>query len=144
MKIRHNVRALLRDGEQLVFVRRGWPGGAPYRTTVGGGVEADDADLEAALRREVMEELGATIGPATELLTVTEPGARTTVVRHYFRADILTTDPGRRSGPELTDPDVGDFTPVRVPFDVSAVEALGLQPPELADYVSEYVATWAA
>ncbi|MGY5009216.1 NUDIX domain-containing protein [Streptomyces sp. 900105755] len=30
-------------------------------TTVGGGVEGYAADLEAALRREVMEELGATI-----------------------------------------------------------------------------------
>ncbi|WP_249399944.1 NUDIX domain-containing protein [Streptomyces argyrophylli] len=35
-------------------------------TTVGGGVKAEDANLEAALRREVMEEIGATTGPASE------------------------------------------------------------------------------
>lgn len=40
MKVRHNVRAVLFDGGQLVFLRRGWPGGTSYYTTVGGGVEA--------------------------------------------------------------------------------------------------------
>ncbi|MFF4314723.1 NUDIX domain-containing protein [Streptomyces sp. 900105755] len=137
MKVRHNVRAVLLDGGQLVFLRRGWPGGAAYYTTVGGGVEAEDADFEAALRREVMEEIGATIGPATEFLTLTEPGERVTVVQHYFRADVLDMDPSRRSGPELDDPDIGDFTPVRVVWDASAVRALELHPPELANYLRE-------
>jgi 8-oxo-dGTP pyrophosphatase MutT (NUDIX family) len=113
MKARHNVRAVLLDGGQLVFLRRGWPGVASYYTTVGGGVEAEDADFEAALRREVMEEIGATIGPATEFLTLTEPGEKATVVQHYFRADVLDMDLNRRSGPELDDPDIGDFSPVR-------------------------------
>ncbi|MFE1837705.1 NUDIX domain-containing protein [Streptomyces sviceus] len=58
--------AVLFDGGQLVFLRRGWPGGTSYYRTVGGGVEAEDADLEAALSCEVMEEIGATIGPASE------------------------------------------------------------------------------
>ncbi|WP_258193682.1 NUDIX domain-containing protein [Streptomyces sp. MA5143a] len=73
MKVRHNIRAVLLDGGQLVFPRRGWPGHTSYYTTVGGGVEAEDADFEAALRREVREEIGATIGPASEFLTLTEP-----------------------------------------------------------------------
>ncbi|MEU6143347.1 NUDIX hydrolase [Streptomyces sp. NPDC047081] len=64
MKVRHKVRVVLLDGDHLVLLRRGWPGGLPYWTAVGGSVESEDADLEAALRREVMEELGATIGPA--------------------------------------------------------------------------------
>ena len=144
MKVRHNVRAVLLDGGQLVFLRRGWPGGALYCTTVGGGVEADDADLEAALRREVMEEIGATIGPATEFLTLTEPGEKVTVVQHYFRADVLDMDPDRRSGPELDDPDIGEFSPVRVALDASAVESLELQPPELADYLGEHAENWGA
>ncbi|WP_371661106.1 NUDIX domain-containing protein [Streptomyces sp. NBC_00280] len=144
MKVRHNVRAVLLDGGQLVFLRRGWPGGALYYTTVGGGVEADDADLEAALRREVTEEIGATIGPATEFLTLTEPGEKVTVVQHYFRADVLDMDPDRRSGPELDDPDIGEFSPVRVALDASAVESLEPQPPELADYLGERAENWGA
>ncbi len=61
-----------------------------------------------------MEETGATIGPATESLTLTEPGGKVTVVQHYFRTEVLDTDPNRRSGPELDDPDLGNFSPVRV------------------------------
>ncbi|MFF2185425.1 NUDIX domain-containing protein [Streptomyces sp. NPDC058155] len=139
MKTRRNVRAVLLDGDHLVFLRRGWPGGSSYFTTVGGGVEPDDADLEAALRREVLEEIGATIGPVTEFLTVTEAGERVTVVQHYFRADVLEMDPDRRNGPEMADPDAGDFSPVRVALDASALAALELQPIELAAYLREYV-----
>ncbi|MFJ7046769.1 NUDIX domain-containing protein [Streptomyces sp. NPDC101112] len=142
MKVRHNVRAVLLDGGQLVFLRRGWPGGTSYYTTVGGGVEAEDADLEAALRREVMEEIGATIGPASEFLTLTEPGDKVTVVQHFFRSDVLDMDLHRRSGPELDDSDIGDFSPVRVTWDASAVQALELHPPELADYLQEHAETW--
>ncbi|MFD5895959.1 NUDIX domain-containing protein [Streptomyces sp. NPDC060366] len=144
MKTRRNVRAVLLDGDHLVFLRRGWPGGSSYFTTVGGGVEPDDADLEAALRREVMEEIGATIGPVTEFLTLTEPGERVTVVQHYFRADVLDMDPDRRNGPEMVDPDVGDFSPVRVALDASALAALELQPNELAAYLCEYVRSLSA
>ncbi|WP_329384372.1 hypothetical protein [Streptomyces sp. NBC_01716] len=36
-------------------------------------------------------------------------------------------------------PDLGEFTPVRVPLTVSAVDALALQPAELADYVRDHV-----
>ncbi|WP_435224380.1 NUDIX domain-containing protein [Streptomyces sp. Tue6028] len=142
MKIRHNVRAILLDRDRLVFLRRGWPGGPAYYTTVGGGVEADDADLEAALRREGMEEIGATIGPVTEFLTLTEPGERVSVVQHYFRADVLDMDLKRRSGPEMEDPDTGDFSPVRVALDVTALAELDLQPNELAEYLREHIASW--
>ncbi|WP_432173699.1 NUDIX domain-containing protein [Streptomyces sp. Tue6028] len=142
MKIRHNVRAILLDRDRLVFLRRGWPGGPAYYTTVGGGVEADDADLEAALRREVMEEIGATIGPVTEFLTLTEPGERVSVVQHYFRADVLDMDLKRRSGPEMEDPDTGDFSPVRVALDVTALAELDLQPNELAEYLRDHIASW--
>jgi 8-oxo-dGTP pyrophosphatase MutT (NUDIX family) len=139
MKVRHNVRAVLLHDGHLVFLRRGWPGGPSYYETVGGGVEASDADLEAALRREVTEEIGATIGPPTGILTSTDPGERVTVVRHYFLADVLEVDASRRGGPELDDPDLGDFTPVRVPLDAAAVAALDLQPPELAAWLRDYV-----
>ncbi|MFG3292437.1 NUDIX domain-containing protein [Streptomyces sp. NPDC048179] len=144
MRVRHNVRAVLLEDNQLVFLRRRWPGCLPYYTTVGGGVEPYDADLEVALRREVMEELGATIGPATEFLTLTEPGGKVTVVRHYFRAEVLDMDLNRRGGPEPDDADTGDFSPVRVTLDASVVAALELQPPELVGYLCKHAKTWGA
>ncbi|GGN39005.1 NUDIX domain-containing protein [Streptomyces fuscichromogenes] len=144
MRVRHNVRAVLLEDDQLVFLRRRWPGCLPYYTTVGGGVEPCDADHEAALRREVMEELGATIGPATEFLTLTEPGDKVTVVRHYFRAEVLDIDLNLRGGPEPDDADTGDFSPVRVARDASALTALELQPPELVGHLCEHAGTWGA
>lgn len=142
MKVRHKVRVVLLDGDHLVFLRRGWPEGSPYWRTVGGSVESEDADLETALRREVMEEIGATIGSPTEFLTVTEPGGTITVTQHYFLADLLDMRVDRRNGPELDAPDTGDFEPVRVALATPAVTALNLQPPELADYVLAHVEAW--
>ncbi|MBK3564588.1 MULTISPECIES: NUDIX domain-containing protein [unclassified Streptomyces] len=144
MKVRHKARVVLLDRGRLVFLKRGWPGGDSYFTTVGGSVEPSDADLEAALRREALEEIGATIGPATEFLTLTEPGDTTTVVQHYFLADLLDMDPARRHGPELDDADTGDFEPVRVALSRPAVAALNLQPAELADHVLRHVDAWGA
>ncbi len=89
-----------------------------------------------------MEEIGATIGPVTEFLTLTEPGERVSVVQHYFRADVLDMDLKRRSGPEMEDPDTGDFSPVRVALDVTALAELDLQPNELAEYLREHIASW--
>ncbi|MFF7334429.1 NUDIX domain-containing protein [Streptomyces sp. NPDC008150] len=145
MRVRHNARAVLLDADDhLVFLRRGWPGLTPsYCTTVGGGVEATDADVEAALRREVLEEIGGTLGPVTEVLTLTDATGPTAVVEHYYLGRLLDMDPRRRSGPELTDPDLGDFEPVRVALDPAAVDGLGLQPPELAGYVRDHLAEWA-
>ncbi|MFJ9246715.1 NUDIX domain-containing protein [Streptomyces sp. NPDC101776] len=144
MRVRHKARVVLLDHGHLVFLKRGWPGGDAYCTTVGGSVEPADADLEAALRREALEEIGATIGPATEVLTLTEPLGTTSVVQHFFLADLLDMDLERRHGPELDDPDTGDFEPVRVAMTRPAVAALNLQPAELADYVLGHVDAWGA
>jgi 8-oxo-dGTP pyrophosphatase MutT (NUDIX family) len=142
VKVRHKVRVLLLDGDHLVLLRRGWPGGEPYWTTVGGSVEPSDADLEAALRREAMEEIGATIGPLTQLLTVIETGGAVTVTQHYFLADLLEMRLDRRDGPAFVTPDTGAFEPVRVPLRATTVTALGLQPPELTAYVLEHLEAW--
>lgn len=56
--IKRNARAILLDGDELILIKRTKPGREPYWVTVGGGVEEDDATIEAALHREVFEELG--------------------------------------------------------------------------------------
>lgn len=142
--VRHNARAVLLDGDHLLFLRRGWPGLVTYFTTVGGGVEPTDASVEEALRREVLEEIGGTVGPVAEVLTLTDTAGPTTVVEHYYLGRLLALDPARRSGPELDDPDLGDFDPVLVALDPAAVAGPRLQPPELARYVVDHLAAWAA
>jgi 8-oxo-dGTP pyrophosphatase MutT (NUDIX family) len=59
---RRSARAILiDDAGKLVLIRRSRPGRAPYWTTAGGGVEESDASVEAAMRRELFEELGAEV-----------------------------------------------------------------------------------
>ncbi|WUH88664.1 NUDIX hydrolase [Streptomyces sp. NBC_00433] len=142
MKTRHKAHAiLLTDAGQLLFLQRGWPGGTPYCTAVGGTIEPDDTDLTAGLRREVMEEVGAEIGPPTPILTLTEPGPPIAVIHHYFTAQVLSLDPARRHGPELDNPDVGTFDPIQIPATADALTALNLRPPELAAYALTHLVT---
>ncbi|MEU6852437.1 NUDIX domain-containing protein [Actinacidiphila alni] len=144
MKVRHKARGFLVHRDELLLLRRGWPGGEPYCTAVGGSVEPGDADIEAALRREALEEIGATLGPAAEVLTLTEDSGATVVVQHFFLARVLTLDAGLRHGPEFADPDLGEFTLLRTPLTASAVTSLNLQPPEAAAFASTHIATWSS
>ena len=57
---RQAARAILIDDDgRLVLIKRTKPGQAPYWTAPGGGVDATDVSVEAALHRELAEELGA-------------------------------------------------------------------------------------
>ena len=56
---RRSARAILLDGDDLLLIKRTRPGQEPYWVSIGGGVEPEDATLEDAVRREVLEEIGA-------------------------------------------------------------------------------------
>lgn len=56
--MKERVRAiLLTTAGSMLVINRICPGIPPYQVLVGGGVEPEDADLEAALLREVHEEI---------------------------------------------------------------------------------------
>jgi 8-oxo-dGTP pyrophosphatase MutT (NUDIX family) len=60
------VRAVLLTGPgSIIVILRQRPDRAPYRVLPGGAVEATDPSIQAALARELREELGAqaVIGP---------------------------------------------------------------------------------
>ncbi|WP_235947342.1 NUDIX hydrolase [Candidatus Frankia alpina] len=60
--VRRAARAILIDGNgRLVLFRRTLPKRKPYWSTPGGGVDREDGSVEAALHRELAEELGATV-----------------------------------------------------------------------------------
>ncbi|OPG02496.1 NUDIX domain-containing protein [Microbispora sp. GKU 823] len=133
--VRHSVRAILFDGDDVVLFRRVRPGREPYWVTPGGGVEPTDATPEAALRRELDEELGATAGPALHVFTLAEPGRLSTV----FACRLVSLDLSRRSGPEFLEPDIGLHEVRRIrPQDV---RTLNMVPPELGEFVSANAAT---
>jgi 8-oxo-dGTP pyrophosphatase MutT (NUDIX family) len=65
---RRAARAILIDDQgRLVLIRRTKPGQAPYWTAPGGGVEDADGSVEAALHRELAEELGAEAAGASRV-----------------------------------------------------------------------------
>jgi 8-oxo-dGTP pyrophosphatase MutT (NUDIX family) len=133
--LRHSVRAILFDGDEIVLFKRTRPGREPYWITPGGGVEPSDTTLEATLRRELDEELGATAGPALRVFTIVEQNRLTTA----YVCRLVHMDLSRRSGPEFLDPENGIHEIVRVRPE--KMRELNLIPPELADFIADGAAT---
>jgi predicted house-cleaning noncanonical NTP pyrophosphatase (MazG superfamily)/ADP-ribose pyrophosphatase YjhB (NUDIX family) len=133
--VRHCVRALLLDGDELVLFRRTRPDREPYWTTPGGGVEASDAGPEAALRRELDEELGAVAGELRQVFVLAEQTPVGDYLHTFYAGRLVSMDPGRRHGPELDNPARGRYDAERVACVPEAIGALDLRPRYLADYL---------
>lgn len=129
--VRHSVRAILFDGEDIVLFKRVKPGLEPYWITPGGGVEPADTSPEMTLRRELDEELGATAGPALRVFTAAEPGRQ--LIAYACR--LVEMDLTRRSGPEFLVPGNGVHVIERVRPE--KVRELNLVPRELADFIAD-------
>ncbi|MEV6009173.1 NUDIX domain-containing protein [Streptomyces sp. NPDC051976] len=134
--VKRNARAILLDGDELVLIKRTKPGREPYWVTVGGGVEEEDDSIEAALHREVFEELGGTLDRAELVHLVTDEVEGGFGVQHIFAARLAGMDLSVRTGAEFSKPERGGYEIVRVPFTAEAVRRLDLMPPELADFVA--------
>jgi ADP-ribose pyrophosphatase YjhB (NUDIX family) len=125
------VRAILvTPGNDLLTIRRERPGQPPYWVLPGGGVEPGE-DLQAALGRELREEIAAT-AHVHSLLHVLDRGDE----RQYFylaRAGTWSAEASARSGPEFADPARGGYHLQAVPLTAEAVSAIDLKPGELAE-----------
>jgi ADP-ribose pyrophosphatase YjhB (NUDIX family) len=135
---RRSARAILIDDDgNLVLIRRTKPGVPVYWTTAGGGVEDGDASVEAAMHREIAEELGATATGASQVFLVSGPSRSGLRIQYYFLARLASLDPATRDGPELADPSRGRYDPDRVPLsdDGQALAAIDLRPPELKAFI---------
>lgn len=133
--VRRSVRAILLDeDDRLVLIKRIKPGQVPYWTTPGGGVESTDGSLEAALRRELHEELGAEADRFVQVFLFTAPVGDGVSVQHFFVCRLLELREDARTGPEFDDPSRGGYQLDRVT--IERLPAVDLKPEGLAEFIT--------
>ena len=136
MRTSNNVRAIiLNDQAQLVLLRRTRPDRPVYWVLPGGGVEDTDASLEAAMHREVFEEMGATVQIVREVVRL--PGKEPKIY-YLFLCSLLTLDPSQRNGPEFSDPDRGLFDIDLVASDSATLAQLNLRPESIKGFLIDF------
>lgn len=122
------VRAvLITEENRLLTIKRVKPGQAPYWVLPGGGVDPADASLEAALHREIREELG---GQANihSLVRVLHHDSE----RHYiYLARIQSWDFANRSGPEFREKGRGEYILAEISLTSSDLTRIDLVPSEI-------------
>ncbi|WP_411150546.1 NUDIX hydrolase [Streptomyces sp. A30] len=133
--VKRSARAILIYEDELLLIKRTKPGQEPYWVTVGGGVEDEDPTIEAALQREVFEELGGTLQSAELVHLITDRLDGGIGIQHIFAARLNSMDLSTRTGTEFSKPERGGYEVVRVPFTAEAIGELNLMPPQLADFI---------
>jgi ADP-ribose pyrophosphatase YjhB (NUDIX family) len=134
--VKRSARAIVIDDRGcLVLVRRTKAGMAPYWTAPGGGVEPEDPSVEAALVRELREELGAEVDSTQQVFLVSNPVADGVGVQHFFVCRLRKLDSSQRSGPEFDDPARGGYDIDRVALSGDVLANLDLKPEELRSFV---------
>ena len=104
------------------------PESANPRGNPGGRVEAGDPSLRAALIREIREERGAEPQITGLLQVLTDEHRR----EHFYLARIQSWSEEDRTGPEFDNPDRGEYRLEEVPMTVSALDAISLEPEQIA------------
>lgn len=143
MPVRRAARALLLDGTarpHLILIRRTRPGRDVYWTTPGGKIEPYDAGPEAALRRELDEELGATAGPMRQVFASGEQGAGTGRLDTFYVCRLVSMDLSRRHGPEFDDPANGRYDVDRFRCAPEVLGGIALIPEVLTAYLGAHAA----
>ncbi|WP_433296135.1 NUDIX domain-containing protein [Pseudonocardia sp. CA-142604] len=134
--IKRSARAiLLTDNGELLLIKRTKPGQQPYWTAPGGGVENTDASVEAALYRELAEELGARVADASQVFLVSMPAEGGVSLQHIFAARLSKIDEQARSGEEYADPSRGGYELERVDLRSDALSAVDLKPAVLKEFI---------
>lgn len=93
---------------------------------VGGGVEDSDPSHEAALLREVREEIA---GDAEIIAHLHDLTNHLGDVEHFYIARVTAWDFTGRTGPEFALVERGVYVLEKVPLTAQAIDALNLMPP---------------
>jgi 8-oxo-dGTP pyrophosphatase MutT (NUDIX family) len=130
--------ATTRDGE-LVTIKRIKPGSEPYWVLPGGGIDPGDATPEAALARELAEELGATADIGARIATIARQRPGAVDREHFYLAHLHDYDLSQRHGPEFTDPGRGQYLLDLVPLTPAGLASITLLPTSIADLIAASV-----
>ncbi|MFD9302197.1 NUDIX domain-containing protein [Streptomyces sp. NPDC060048] len=127
--MKQRVRAvLITPKNTMLAMRRIRPGIPDYWVLPGGGVEADDESLEAALHREVWEEIAGRAEITGLLYTVESNGEQ----QFVYLARIMEWNFDERSGPEFSRDDRGEYWLEEVQLSAEALDAIDLKPEVIA------------
>jgi 8-oxo-dGTP pyrophosphatase MutT (NUDIX family) len=140
MKVNHRVRGIILCGaDRLLVIKRIKPKKPHYYVTCGGGVEDDDDTLEDALKREIMEELGARVRVLRKVLVIDTKLSRNFTLReHFFVCRLIDLNLARRSGTELLDPDRGKYLPYRLSLRPASFQRVDFRPAALRLFIVEH------
>src|SRR5215467_5263517 len=130
------ARAILIDDRgHLVLIKRTKPGQAPYWTAPGGGVQESDASVEAALYRELAEELGAKATGASQVFLFSSLSDAGIAVQHFFVTRLASVDGSDRTGPEFNDASRGGYELDRVDLRGDDLVAIDLKPTASKEFI---------
>ncbi len=138
--VNHRVRAILLTGRgSILLMKRLREGVEPYWVLPGGGVEDYDGTFEAALKREIREELGGVIEVGEEAYCSQVDGEKDLtgwqVQHHYFICKLLGYDISRRHGPEFNDPTKGQYIPEEFRLDATVLAGVNIFSDEIKGFL---------
>ncbi|MFI8433991.1 NUDIX domain-containing protein [Streptomyces sp. NPDC079020] len=123
------VRAVLVTADDTVLViRRTRPGIPEYWVLPGGGVEPSDASREAALHREIHEEITGKADIIRLLHTMESDDER----QIFYLARISTWSFDDRTGPEFSAEGRGEYALEEIPLTMAGLDGIDLKPEEIA------------
>ncbi|MFI5986382.1 NUDIX domain-containing protein [Streptomyces sp. NPDC051555] len=123
------VRAVLVTADHtMLVIRRTRPGFPVYWVLPGGGVEEGDMSREAALHREIHEEIAGKADIVRLLHTMESDAER----QLFYLARIATWSFADRTGPEFSAEGRGEYALEEIPLTTEGIDGIDLKPEEIA------------
>ncbi|MEU0130723.1 NUDIX domain-containing protein [Streptomyces sp. NPDC006289] len=123
------VRAVLITADDtMLVIRRTRPGIPEYWVLPGGGVEPSDESREAALHREIREEIAGKADIIRLLHTMESDDER----QLFYLARIATWSFDDRTGPEFSAEGRGEYALEEIPLTMEGLDGIELKPEEIA------------